>query len=57
MAYAVAIGLFIIGAFMFAAAQLHHAYHWHELHEQMNELIYNLAHVEQDVGEAEQEGG
>jgi hypothetical protein len=55
--YAVAVGLFIVGAFLFIAKALHDASHWHELHEQLDEVIYNLARAEQGAGQAEQEGG
>ena len=49
--------LFFIGAFMFAAGKLHDSYHWHELHRQLDELLYNLARPEATgTGEHEQGG-
>jgi hypothetical protein len=56
MAYAFGVGGFIIAAFLYAAAALHREYHWQRFHEQLDELIYNLARAGQDAGENESGG-
>lgn len=57
MIYAFAFALFILASFMWLAGQLHVAHRWQVLHDQVDELIYNLARAEQGAGQSEQEGG